>query len=573
MLLKYAKKYTGFIVAQLFFASVWVFSQLLIPRFMVDIVDAGIMMKDMGAIIQRGLLMLLATVFNILSLLISLYFLTKVTAGISRDLRADLFGKIVDWSKETRTGFSNSTLITRTVNDVKQVSNFIDLSLRKIFTLTITVIGALIVSFSLDAKLASIILIIIPAIFTLGLFLTTRALPQYTRIRLSIDRINQLFRENIRGIRVIRAFNKSDYEVKGFEKATKDAYEASIKSESTMMLLSPLILLLTNILILVILYMGGGRAQAGTIKLGVLIGLIEYATISLSNIQQFASIITIIPRSKVSIDRISEVLSTEEILKIKEDTLESDEQGITFKDVDFYYPGSRRATLKNISFHLGKGEIKAIIGSTGSGKSTILKLLLRDYDAYQGRICLNGKNVQILSRKEISQIVTFIPQSSFLFSGSIRENIQTGRKEASDDEIWEVLDMVQMGDFFRESPEGLDTYIAQNAVNFSGGQKQRLSIARGLIRESDFYIFDDCFSALDYSTEKKIRKAIQEKLADRGVLVVAQRVATVREADEILVLERGEILDRGSHEKLAQSSEIYKEILASQLKSQEGEIR
>ena len=573
MLLKYAKKYTGFIVAQLFFASVWVFSQLLIPRFMVDIVDAGIMMKDMGAIIQRGLLMLLATVFNILSLLISLYFLTKVTAGISRDLRADLFGKIVDWSKETRTGFSNSTLITRTVNDVKQVSNFIDLSLRKIFTLTITVIGALIVSFSLDAKLASIILIIIPAIFTLGLFLTTRALPQYTRIRLSIDRINQLFRENIRGIRVIRAFNKSDYEVKEFEKATQDAYEASIKSESTMMLLSPLILLLTNILILVILYMGGGRAQAGTIKLGVLIGLIEYATISLSNIQQFASIITIIPRSKVSIDRISEVLSTEEILKIKEDTLESDEQGITFKDVDFYYPGSRRATLKNISFHLGKGEIKAIIGSTGSGKSTILKLLLRDYDAYQGRICLNGKNVQTLSRKEISQIVTFIPQSSFLFSGSIRENIQTGRKEASDDEIWEVLDMVQMGDFFRESPEGLDTYIAQNAVNFSGGQKQRLSIARGLIRESDFYIFDDCFSALDYSTEKKIRKAIQEKLADRGVLVVAQRVATVREADEILVLGRGEILDRGSHEKLAQSSEIYKEILASQLKSQEGEIR
>lgn len=573
MLLKYAKKYTGFIVAQLFFASVWVFSQLLIPRFMVDIVDAGIMMKDMGAIIQRGLLMLLATVFNILSLLISLYFLTKVTAGISRDLRADLFGKIVDWSKETRTGFSNSTLITRTVNDVKQVSNFIDLSLRKIFTLTITVIGALIVSFSLDAKLASMILIIIPAIFTLGLFLTTRALPQYTRIRLSIDRINQLFRENIRGIRVIRAFNKSDYEVKEFEKATQDAYEASIKSESTMMLLSPLILLLTNILILVILYMGGGRAQAGSIKLGVLIGLIEYATISLSNIQQFASIITIIPRSKVSIDRISEVLSTEEILKIKEDALESDEQGITFKDVDFYYPGSRRATLKNLSFHLGKGETKAIIGSTGSGKSTILKLLLRDYDAYQGRICLNGKNVQTLSRKEISQIVTFIPQSSFLFSGSIRENIQTGRKEASDDEIWEVLDMVQMGDFFRESPEGLDTYIAQNAVNFSGGQKQRLSIARGLIRESDFYIFDDCFSALDYSTEKKIRKAIQEKLADRGVLVVAQRVATVREADEILVLERGEILDRGSHEKLAQSSEIYKEILASQLKSQEGEIR
>lgn len=573
MLIKYAKKYSKFIIGQLFFASTWVFAQLLIPRLMVDIIDSGIMTKDMNAIVNRGLLMLLATVFNILALLISIYFLTKVTAGISRDLRADLFEKIIDWSKETRTGFSNSTLITRTVNDVKQVSNLIDLSLRKIFTLTVTIIGAMAVSFSLDAKLAAIILIIIPAIFLLGLFLTTRALPQYARIRLSIDRINQLFRENIRGIRVIRAFNKSDYEVKEFKKATEDAFEASVKSESTMMLLSPLILLLTNILILVILLIGGGRAQVGTIKLGVLVGLVEYASISLNNIQQFASIITIIPRSKVSIDRISEVLSTEELLTIKEDSLESDEKGISFKNIDFYYPGSRRAALRNLNFCLRKGETKAIIGSTGSGKSTILKLMLRDYDAYRGRVCLNGRNIQTLQREEINQALTLIPQTGFLFSGSIRENIQSGNKDAADEEIWEVLDMVQMGDFFRNSPEGLDTHIAQNAVNFSGGQKQRISIARGLIRESDFYIFDDCFSALDYSTEKKIREAIREKLKDRGVLVVAQRVATVRDADEIFVLERGEIADRGSHEELAETSEIYKEILASQLKSQEGEIR
>lgn len=573
MLIRYAKKYTRYIAGQLFFATIWVFSQLFIPRLMVDIVDSGIMAGNMNAIVHRGLLMLAATVVNIVSLLISIYFLTKVTAGISRDLRCDLFEKIVDWSKETRTGFSNSTLITRTVNDVKQVANFIDLSLRKIFTLSVTVIGALVVSFSLDAKLASIILIVIPAILVIGLLLTTRALPQYSRIRLSIDRINQLFRENIRGIRVIRAFNKSDYEIKEFEKATEEAYEASVKSESTMMLLSPLILLLTNVLILIILFLSGGRVQIGTIKLGVLIGLIEYATISLNNIQQFASIITIIPRSKVSIDRIAEVLSTEEILEIKERVLETDRKGISFEDIDFYYPGSRRAALGGITFCLRKGETKAFIGSTGSGKSTILKLLLRDYDAYRGQICLNCNDIQSLPREEISRIVTFVPQSSFLFSGTIRENIQTGKKDATDDEIWEVLDMAEMGDFFRESKDGLDTHIAQNAVNLSGGQKQRISIARGLIRESDFYVFDDCFSALDYSTERKIRQAIQEKLADRGVLVIAQRVATVRHADEIFVLDQGRILDRGSHEELAECSEVYKEILASQLKSQEGEIR
>ncbi|MDI9472217.1 MAG: ABC transporter ATP-binding protein [Tissierellia bacterium] len=573
MLIQYTKKYSKYIVGQLFFASIWVISQLLIPRFMVEIVDSGIMMKDMNAIVYRGLLMLLATVLNIVSLLISLYFLTKATAGISRDLRSDLFEKIIDWSKETRTGFSDSTLITRTVNDVKQVSTFLDLSLRKIFTLTITVIGSLVLSFSLDVQLASVILIIIPLILLLGLFLTSKALPQYARIRLSIDRINQMFRENISGIRVIRAFNKADYEIREFEKATKEASEASIASESTMMLLSPLILLLTNILILIILYLSGMRAQAGAIKLGVLIGLIEYATISLTNIQQFASIITIIPRSKVSIDRIAEVLSREEVLKRKEGVFESCEEGIRFQEVDFYYPSSRIAALKEIHFYLRKGQTKAIIGSTGSGKSTILKLLLRDYDAYRGKICLNGMSITCLSREEINQAITFIPQSAFLFSGSIRENIQTGKKDATDEEIWQVLNMVQMGDFFRESPDGLDTHIAQNAVNFSGGQKQRISIARGLIRESDFYIFDDCFSALDYATEKKIREAIQEKLADRGVLVVAQRVASVRGADEILVLENGSIVDRGTHEELKVSSEVYKEILASQSKSREGGLK
>ncbi len=573
MLLKYAKKYTKLIVGQLFFASLWVFSQLSIPRFMVDIIDIGFMAKDMSAIVNRGLLMLLATIFNIVSLMISIFFLTRVTAGISRDLRADLFEKIIDFSKETRIGFSNSTLITRTVNDVKQVSNFIDLSLRKIFTLTLTVIGALAVSFSLDVRLSLIILIIIPAIFLLGFYLTTRALPQYGHIRLSIDKINQLFRENIREIRVIRAFNKSDYEIREFEKATEEAYQANVKSESTMMLLSPLILLITNILILAILFIGGSRAQLGTIKLGVLIGLVEYATISLSNIQQFASIITIIPRSKVSIDRISEVLLTEELIKVKEDIKQSEESAISLNNVDFYYPGSRRATLRNLNFSLRKAETKAIIGSTGSGKSTILKLMLRDYDAYRGRICINGKSIQTLTKEEISKTITFIPQTSFLFSGSIRENIQTGKKDATDQEIWEVLDLVQMGDFFRESLEGLDTYIAQNAVNFSGGQKQRISIARGLIRETDYYIFDDCFSALDYATEKKIRKAIKEKLADKGVSIVAQRVSTVRDADEILVVENGEIVDRGSHKELAENSKIYKEILSSQLKSEEGEIR
>lgn len=573
MLSRYAKKYSKFIVGQLLFATIWVLSQLAIPRLMVDIIDRGIMVNDMSEIVNRGLLMLLATVVNIISLLISLYFLTRVTAGIARDLRGDLFEKIIDWSKETRGSFSNSTLVTRTVNDVKQVSILIDLFLRKIFTLTITVIGAVIIAFSIDVKMASIILIIIPIIFILALRLTTKALPKYSRIRKAIDRMNQRFRENVTGIRVVKAFNKSEYETKMFREATEEACQSNVQAESTMMLLSPLVLFFTNILILILLYAGGVRSVVGTVTMGALIGLIEYAIMALNNIQQFAAIITIFPRSKVSIDRIQEVLSKEEVLRIEEKTPDLEENLLRFENVDFYYPNSTAAVLHDIHFDLQKGKTKAVIGSTGSGKSTLVRLLMRDYDAYRGQITYNGQDIKSLSNAEINQTVTHIPQTTFLFSGTIRENLQTGKKDATDEEIWEVLDDVQMGDFFRQTKEGLDFYIAQNAVNLSGGQKQRISIARGLIRETDYYIFDDCFSALDYSTEKKVREAIQQRLSDKGVLVIAQRVATVKEADEILVIENGNIVGKGTHQELEKQCLVYQEIILSQKSINGGEER
>lgn len=366
------------------------------------------------------------------SLLLSIYFLTRVTAGISRDLRGDLFERIIDWSKETRGSFSNSTLITRTVNDVKQVSILIDMSLRKIYTLTITVIGAVIISFSLDVKMAAIILVIIPIIFVLALTLTTKALPRYSRIQKAVDQMNQRFRENVTGIRVIKAFNKSDYETNMFQEATQEACEANVKAESTMMLLSPLILLFTNVLILIMLYVGGVRTELGTITVGVLVGLIEYAIMALNNIQQFASIITIFPRSKVSIDRIQEVLAKEEILQIKE--VNSDfkvkltDNSIRFENVDFCYPPSCMDLLNNITFEFNKGETKAMIGSTGSGKSTIVRLMMRDYDVRQGQITYNDHDIESLSNEEINRIITHIPQTTFLFSGTIRENIQMGKK-------------------------------------------------------------------------------------------------------------------------------------------------
>ena len=443
------------------------------------------------------------------------------------------------------------------------------MSLRKIYTLTITVIGAVIISFSIDAKMASIILIIIPVIFILALSLTSKALPKYSRIRNAIDRMNQRFRENVTGIRVVKAFNKSGYETKMFQEATREACQANVQAESTMMLLSPLVLLFTNILILILLYLGGVRAVLGTITVGALIGLIEYSIMALNNIQQFASIITIFPRSKVSIDRIQEILSKEELLQIKETTAGVKENVLRFEDVDFYYPDSHAAALHDIHFDLNKGETKALIGSTGSGKSTLVRLMMRDYDAYRGQITCNGQDIEGLSNTEINHIITHIPQSTFLFSGTIRDNLQTGKKDATDEEIWKCWIWFKW-EISSVRQEGLNFYIAQNAVNLSGGQKQRISIARGLIRETDFYVFDDCFSALDYSTEKKVRQAIQKKLSDKGVLVIAQRVATVKDADEILVIDNGKIVGKGSHQELEERCQVYQEIISSQKRIDKG---
>lgn len=567
-LLTYAKRYRKEIALQITFATLWVLTALAIPRLMANIIDYGIAQSDMNYVVRTGLIMLGVTVLNIAVLLINLYFLTHANAGISRDLRHDLFEKVIRLSAHSRQDFSTSTLITRNVNDVKQVSNFIDLSLRKIYTTSITILGAVIISFTLDARLALMMFIIVPIVLLAASKLTNNALPQYSTIRTGIDKINRLFGQNIRGIRVVKAFNKTDYEEEQFAEAVQETYDANVKAERVMMLLSPLVTLAANLLIITILWVGAGRVDAQALQIGVLIAIIEYVTMALNNVQQLATIMTIVPRSQVSIERIEEVLTTEEKVIKPDHTLPvSNEnavsEGIFFEQVTFYYPGSNLPAAANIHTVFEKGSTTAVIGSTGSGKSTLVRLLMRSFDVSEGNIFIDGKNIQKLTDEEYNEKVTLVPQQTFLFSGTVRENIQVGKEEATDEEIWEVLDISEMGDFFRNE-EGLDTYISQNATNLSGGQKQRLSIARGLIRDTDYYIFDDCFSALDFTTERNIRKAIIERLEGKTIIVVAQRVATVQQADEILVMENGRLADAGTHEELKRTSSIYNEIIASQ---------
>ncbi|MDD4323975.1 MAG: ABC transporter ATP-binding protein [Eubacteriales bacterium] len=573
ILLTYAKKYRRWIAFQLFFATIWVLSQLMIPRLMADIIDKGIMQENMSYIIRLGLVMVAVSLINVASLLANIFFLTRANAGISRDLRSDLFQKVINWSEQVRGRFSTSTLITRNVNDVRQVSNFIDMSLRKIYTLSITIIGAVIIAFTLDSQLALLIFLILPVVLFLASKLTSTALPQYGKIRAAIDKINRLFRQNMSGIRVVKAFGKTEYEEAQFEEAVDEAYEANVKAESTMLLLSPLVMLFANFLILLILWVGGIRAEAGTLEVGVLVAIIEYVILALSNVQSFAAIITIVPRSNVSLKRITDVLTTEETVLLPEDPVldslaSESETGIVSENLTFSYEDAAFPSVDQVNLRIEAGTTTAIIGSTGSGKSTLLKLLLRNFDADSGSVSVQGHELKTLSRTDFDRLFTLVPQETFLFSGSIRDNIRSGNPEATDEKIWAVLEACEIADFFRQTGEGLDTWIAQNAVNLSGGQKQRISLARGLIRDTSFYLFDDCFSALDFSTERKIRSAIQERLRGKTIIVVAQRVATVEQAEIILVMEDGRIVDRGTHPELLESSAVYQEIVRSQVREE-----
>lgn len=563
----YVKKYLKEISLQIVFATLWVITALIIPKLMANIIDYGIAKNNMKYVYQTGIIMIIVTVLNIIFLLINIYFLTRANAAISRDLRHDIFKKVIHFSAHTRQNFSTSTLITRNINDVKQVSNFIDLSLRKIYTTSITIIGAVIIAFSLDVKLALLMFIIVPIVLIVASKLTSHALPQYSKIRTGIDKINRLFGQNISGLRVIKAFNKTEYEERQFSEAVNETYDANVKAESTMMLLSPLVILVANMLIIGILWVGAGRIDARTLQIGVLVAIIEYVTMALNNVQQLSTIITIIPRSQVSLERIEEILSAEEKVekptKTNSDMNKIIKEGISFKNISFYYPNSNLPAVEDFNTLFEKGNTTAIIGSTGSGKSTLIRLIMRDFDTSEGDILVDNINVKNITDEEYNNKITLVPQKTFLFGGTVRENIQVGKADASDEEIWEVLDASEMGDFFR-SEEGLDTHISQNATNLSGGQKQRLSIARALIRDTDYYLFDDCFSALDYTTERKIRKAVIRRLKGKTIIVVAQRVATVKNANKILVMDDGKLIASGKHEELIRTCKTYNEIVTSQ---------
>ncbi|WP_042331009.1 ABC transporter ATP-binding protein [Desulfosporosinus orientis] len=566
-LFRLLKPYALHIAAVVCLLFIQVLSDLYLPRIMADLVDIGIVKQDISYIVKMGTFMLLIAAGGTLCAVSASFLSAKTAVGFAKLIRAKLFSKVESFSLHEFDTFGTATLITRTTNDVNQIQQVSILILTMMVTAPLTCIGGIIMALRQDSSLAWVLLVVIPILFTVILGTLRRGLPLFKLMQEKIDKLNLVLRENLTGIRVIRAFNRIDREKIRFDDANADLRDNAIKINLIMASLMPVMMLIMNLTTVALLWFGALRIDSGSMQIGSLLAFIQYSTQILFSLLMLVMLFITIPRAQVSAVRINEVLETIPEIRDPEKSRDSHQQrgSVEFKEVSFRYPGADRPAVSKINFKAQLGEVTAIIGGTGSGKSTIVNLMTRFYDAEEGAVLVDGVDVREMSQKDLRQKIGFAPQKALLFSGSIAENIQYGKTNADLAEIKEAAEIAQATDFITALEEGFDHSLAQGGSNISGGQKQRLSIARALVRKPEIYIFDDTFSALDYKTAAKLRAALKPELAQAAVFIIAQNVATVRDADQIIVLEDGQIAGMGKHRELMKNCRVYRELVASQL--------
>ena len=524
------------------------YCDLSLPSYTANIVDIGIQNTDINYIVNVGFLMLVMVSVSVFATIGISYFSSRVSSGYAKDLRKVVYSKVLKFSNHELNQISRSSLITRSTNDINQLQNVLAMMLMVMFFAPIMGIGSIIKAFEIGGNLSWIIII------------TVRVLPYFKLTQELIDKMNKTAREILIGIPVIKAFVRQDYERKKFGKVNKEFLDVNLYVFRTIFILMPTMTLILNLMIVLILYFGAYDAIAGNILTGDIIAFIQYSTQIVFSFIMLGGIMIILPRFLVSARRVAEVLNMELSIVDGDITSINDNPTIEFKNVSYSYPGSEKETLKDINFELVPGKTTAIIGGTGSGKSTILNLIPRLQDVTTGEILIDGINIKQLNLKTLRDRISFTPQEAILFQGTVKSNMQTGKSDATDEEIENALKMAQV-DFL----EDMDDEVSQGGSNFSGGQKQRLSIARAIIGPHDFYLFDDCFSALDMNTESIVKNNLDKIAKDSSILFVSQRISTIRDADEIIVLDNGEIIDKGSHDDLINRCEIYSEIASSQM--------
>lgn len=542
-----------------------------LPNLMSNIVDIGIINNDINYIFKIGFIMIGITLIGVGATILASYFGAKVAMGFGRDIRENVFKKVESFSLKEVNELGVASLITRTTNDVNQMQQVLMIMLRMMLYAPMVAVGATIMAIRKDSKLALIILVSIP-ILVISIYLISRtAIPLFKKMQKNVDNLNRVLRENLTGIRVIRVFNKINIERKRFKDASLQLSDVAIKANRTITLLMPLMMLLVNLSIIAVVWFGGIRIDKGNMEVGDLIAFIQYLSQIMFALMMLSMMFVMIPRASVSAQRINEVLETNSNIYNKTNSIkETKLRGyVEFKNVSFTYDGSSEKVLDNISFKSGLGETTAIIGGTGSGKSTIVKLIPRLLEATQGEILIDGVDIKDIDINLLRDKIGYVPQKAVLFTGTIRENISYGKENASDYDIKKAIEVSQSSEFVLSKKDSIDSYIAQGGVNVSGGQKQRLSIARALIKKPEIYIFDDSFSALDFKTDKKLREALELEVKNATVIIVAQRVSTIKNADKIIVLDEGKVIQIGTHKELLKSCEVYKEIVSSQLSKEE----
>ncbi|ADQ39751.1 ABC transporter related protein [Caldicellulosiruptor acetigenus I77R1B] len=519
-------------------------------------------------IIKMGLLMLLLTLISAISTVLVAFFAAKSAAGVARDMRRDVFSTVESFSIEEFDKFSTASLITRTTNDIMQIQMLLVISIRMIFFAPVMGIGGVLKALSKSHSMSWIIALAVIVLLGLIMILYAIAMPKFMIMQKLIDKLNLVARENLSGIMVVRAFNAQKFEEERFDEANKDLTKVGLFVNRAMAVLFPSMMFIMNGVTLLIVWVGAHYIQNSSMQVGDMLAFMQYSIQIIFAFLMLSMLFILVPRAAVSAKRIEEVLSTQPSIKnpAKPEEFKEDMKGmVEFKNVSFKYPGAEEYVLHNINFKILPGQTVGIIGRTGSGKSTLVNLIMRFYDATEGEVLVNGVDVKKVRLEDLRAKIGYVPQKSWLFSGTIRSNLKIGNHFATDEDLKQAAEIAQALEFIEEKPQKFDTEIAQGGTNVSGGQKQRLSIARALVKNPDIYIFDESFSALDFRTELKLRRALKERLKDKTVIIVSQRIATLLHADQIIVLEDGEVVGIGKHEELLKSCETYREIALSQL--------
>ncbi len=544
---------------------------LYLPTLQADIINNGVVKGDTNYIIRVGGFMLLVTLGLMLGSFVLVFFSARIAMGLGRDIRDALFRKVETFSQVEVNHFGAASLITRNTNDVQQIQQVVLMIMVMMLSAPVMIVGGVIMALRQDVPMTGILVVIAPILLIVVGTVMSRAIPLFRAMQTKIDRINLVMRETLSGVRVIRAFVRTHHEEERFDVANADLMGTALTVNRLFAMTMPVIFLIMNLSQVAVIYLGASRVNSGEMQIGNLTAFLQYIMQVLFSVLGATLMLIMVPRAQVSSSRINEVLDTVPAIVDPERPVSPERRGrIEFRDVSFSYPGAEDPVLRNISFEASPGETTAIVGSTGSGKSTLVNLIPRLYDASAGTVLVDGVDVRQFDRQDLWRRIGMIPQKVYLFGGTIASNLRYGDQSASDDELWQALEIAQGKDFVSEMEDQLESPISQGGTNVSGGQRQRLAIARALVHKPDIYVFDDSFSALDFRTDARLRAALARDLGDATVLIVAQRVGTILHADRIVVLDEGRVAGIGTHQELMASCETYREIVLSQVTEEEA---